>query len=313
MRIIDISNLTKEQINAHFLTALEQNDETAAMWFEAGADPNYGHGDLIIYAIKNDNEELLDKLLEAGAKVNVKKEVEILFTALNDVKWIDKLINYGLNIHLTKPYYANSEINALGYAYNKNDKALAMRLIELGIDINKPIFAYNTILINSIKDNSKWLDEIINAGADVNMSDSMGDTPIMVAITHDNKEAFFKLIEAKADVDFKNYMPWGVYRNTPLMIAPNYFYVEQLVKNGADVNVCNWDGWTPLMEWIYVLSRNWNPNMCVDDAMKVIKFLLENGADTTIVSKEDGMTALKLARKIKNKELIKLIKEYSKK
>ena len=77
---------------------------------------------------------------------------------------------------------------------------------------------------------------LIANGADVNVKDGGGDTPLHYAALFRRKE-----IAKDADVNAK-----GVAGQTPLYHAETKEIIELLIAKGADVNAKEQDGYTPL-------------------------------------------------------------------
>ena len=87
---------------------------------------------------------------------------------------------------------------------------------------------------------------------------------------------------------------------TPLMIASfdgNYKFVDFLLKNNANVNVCDDNGWTSLM----CASLNGHS--------EVVKLLHEYGAQVDLQN-NNGWTALMVASQNGHSEVVKLLHEY---
>lgn len=110
---------------------------------------------------------------------------------------------------------------------------------------------------------------LIDAGADINISDNYQSTPLMKACSHSggniNTSTVKLLIDNKADVNAEN-----CDCMTPLMYActhnDNIPIINLLIDNKANVNVHNDNGESPLM----IACKNNNTN--------VVKFLLKNGS-----------------------------------
>ncbi len=85
----------------------------------------------------------------------------------------------------------------------------------------------------SPEDVNKYLDR----GADINYTDSDGDTPLMMAIYSENEALALKLIEAGARLD----KPDGEHSASPLQYAIDYgvhlSVVKAMIEKGADLNI----------------------------------------------------------------------------
>lgn len=115
--------------------------------------------------------------------------------------------------------------------------------------------------------NNKWLQLLIEAGADVNKACEDSDvTPLIIASGNDDYEAVELLIEAGAYVNSSCDEGW-----TPLHTASfngNGEIVNLLTKNGADVDKINNKGKTPLHI------------ACENDHMEIVHLLLcQNSID----------------------------------
>jgi len=106
---------------------------------------------------------------------------------------------------------------------------------------------------------------LINSGADINSVDKYRQTSLHWASLKGHLSICELLISNGADVNYED-----EYGRMPLHLASenNHFLVcKLLIRSGADVNHKNNDGETPI-----ILTMNY----------KIIKLLIENGADTKI-------------------------------
>ncbi len=86
--------------------------------------------------------------------------------------------------------------------------------------------------------------DFINKGADVNIKNGDGKTPLHIAVEKNYEDIVRLLLQKNADLNTKDNNG-----NTPLHIAVkngNYFVVKELLRAGADKNIKNNEGKTAL-------------------------------------------------------------------
>lgn len=118
---------------------------------------------------------------------------------------------------------------------------------------------------------------------------------IIIAARHQNEVVIGILLYNGADINIKDY-----YGNTPLLIAASYGkyrIVEFLLQNGADPNIQDNDGMTPLMYTLQVDYPIGTPNY--DRYLRTTHILLSNRANVDYQN-NDGMTALMMASQLGN-------------
>ncbi|CAL1283692.1 unnamed protein product [Larinioides sclopetarius] len=142
------------------------------------------------------------------------------------------------------------------------------------------------------ENNSEIVKELINAGAQVQMSNLSQNTPLHVAVLHRNRKATEILLQSGANVNSRN-----VLGNTPLHMAVksllnrkleggfnfcDKLIVEKLIQAGADVNSTNKFNETPLLRAIETGN------------LDIAEELLKSGADTNICN-TDSTSCLHIA------------------
>ena len=121
------------------------------------------------------------------------------------------------------------------------------------------------------------VESLILNGANVNSSNRLQRTPLIMATNYGTFEMVKTLIDHGADVNAENYM-----QETALMYAAKYGtfeMVKNLVDNGADVNAASNTKWTALMA------------SAAHGTLEMVKYVIENGADVN-ATMNDGWTAL---------------------
>lgn len=219
---------------------------------------------LVIEAINNNNlpkaKQLIDKkLLNSDEILN---EVFYQSVVHNRIDIMEELISRGVVVE--RITLNNSSLFEFALSYNR--KEYFDRLLELtGAEksIHKKDSAVLPLVISRYKHDDTLLNhvkQVIKQGANVDAQTSSGDTALIIT-------------------------GWA---------TNNLALVRYLVENGADLNIGNNNGDTPLMDAAY-LGKN-----------SILDYLLQSGADTTLTNKR-GKSASDLA---KNKEVTQLFASY---
>jgi len=156
------------------------------------------------------------------------------------------------------------------------------------------------LIISCEKGNLDIIDFLIKNNPDVNMNNSIGNSPLIILCKRKFedtlKSTLDKLIEKGAKINFK-----GEFGITPLMMAcyfNNTELVKYLIEKKADLNITNEDNDTPLIIATYFNNET------------IVNILLNNESKniTNIYSE----TALMIADDMNNEKIKeKLKKHYS--
>jgi ankyrin repeat protein len=136
---------------------------------------------------------------------------------------------------------------------------------------------------------------LLEHGADVNVQDNNGATPLHVSAEVGTVEVARVLLEHGANVAARDSKG-----KTPMHDAVDYGRVEVvrvLLEHGANIGAENNEGKTPL----HLAANYWS--------VEVIRVLLEHGADVGADDNE-GKTAFQIALANGNDEIVKLLSEY---
>ena len=150
-----------------------------------------------------------------------------------------------------------------------------------GVDDGKPLEGVECIELQNecLRGDYAKVKELVDGGADVNETDSVGRTALMIAAKHGESEIARVLMQAGADVRVvtkemgKPTLMWSMGHNDL-----HTYIATMMIERGADVNETDKAGWTPLM--MAVLSMN----------IKTVKLLLKHGADKTVTVEEGLVT-----------------------
>jgi ankyrin repeat protein len=140
-------------------------------------------------------------------------------------------------------------------------------------------------------DDSAGLKTLLSQGADVNLKDSHGATPLMYAAASGSPDVMKLLIGAGADVNAKN--SFGA--TALLWSAGDIRKVRLLLDKGAEVNVTTKQDGTPLLA-----------AASYDGGEEIVRLLLSKDADVKAVGRFQ-LTALNLAASANDTGLVRLI------
>ena len=212
--------------------------------------------------------------VDAKAEVNLKKSILVKAEKDHQTKLNGKFID----------------------AVSENNIDLASKLIKQGANVNySGDYWRRSALGFAVKNENKGLVQLlIDHGANVNVQDVHGCTPLFNAAYRGNFEIVQILINHKADPNSGKY-------GTPLIIAANWGYteiVELLIKSGANLNKKEAvELHTALME----AAKNGHK--------KIVQLLIDAGADVNAEGWNKNHTALKLAEVHGYTEIVEILKK----
>ena len=176
---------------------------------------------------------------------------------------------------------------------NDNPHQLQL-LLDMGHDVNGKDEDGNSLLHIAARFNaSGCIYLLIQKGLDIQKSNSLGETPVKIAVENNFRKFICTLIET--EIINENF----IQDNQLLMLAIKNNaanILKEFLKLGADHNQKNWHGQTPL----FVAAEN--------DAAEVAEILIEHGANLNSKDKE-GKTALFFAVKESALKTTKLLIE----
>ncbi len=213
---------------------------------QAGAVVKFGTGfRLLVDAAQYSNAEIVQLLIDSGCNVNT-REVggdTPLIAACKRAKLeiVNVLINAGANVNKAGMYNSTPIVGVF----------IAPKLRSV-LEPREPMAS--KAIEQSITSIVKAL---LDAGADPNVKDMLGKTPLMLAIEQQNLDAVSILINANANVnaimqpDFDSIFvrDLNIVRQTALHLAiatENFVIIKRLLDAGADPNLANSDGVTAL-------------------------------------------------------------------
>ncbi|XP_050409060.1 putative ankyrin repeat protein RF_0381 [Patella vulgata] len=340
------------------------------MLVEAGADVNILSNEFItplFTAARRGFMSVLSYLVDHGAHVsvpdlNLYTVLHHIITKPNTILFVQKLIKAGLEINLqnklgeTSLYLATKYrngcavkilLNTNGCDVNLSDKkgitplllAVEQNDIEIfkllhhhGATVKKQNSREMSVLHLAIQNGNAGIVDILlyNHGCDVNLSDKVGVTPLLLAVEQNEIEIVTLLQTHGADVNKQNSRGMS-----PLHLAikkGSKHIVDILLNNhSCDVNLSDKEGITPLLlaveqneiEIVTLLqihgadvnkqnSRGMSPlHLAIKKGSKhIVDILLNDHSCDVNLSDKEGITPLLLAVNIRNTELIKRLLEH---
>lgn len=221
---------------------------------QAGAAVKFGTGfRLLVDAAQHSNAEIVQLLIDSGCNVNT-REVggdTPLVAACKHAKLdiVSVLINAGANVN--KPGMHNSAPIVSVFIAPKLSAVLEP------CDLFAPLKSCDRIASEIEQSIAPIVKALLNAGANPNVQDMLGKTPLMLAIEQQNLDAIDTLINANANVNaimqpdsdsiFVRDMKIVCQTALHLAIATQDFaIINRLLDAGADPNLPNSDGMTAL-------------------------------------------------------------------
>ncbi|XP_045184795.1 ankyrin-3-like [Mercenaria mercenaria] len=195
----------------------------------------------------------------------------------NQLETVKFLINCGVDVNYTSNFVDSPLAVAMA---SERDDIVETLLACKEIKVNMTNRRNQTLLAHCIRVKSKYVERLLQAGADPNMTGPLRTSPLMYAVQMRNIDTVKLLLRYGADVNLKNGR-----EDVPLLIAlytGSTEIMRILLDAGADPNYAHSDGNTPLLI------------ACYDNQIDIVELLLRYHA---IVSKgnSNGYTPLHIA------------------
>lgn len=204
---------------------------------------------VFMWAIKNQQENIIKLLLDRGMEIDLKKKygpILLHWAATGGHKdTAEWLIDRGVKVDSRIGRYWNGR-TPVSMAVVYGNEAIIKLLLENGADIEaKDDYNCTPLLLAVVKKgNTDIIKLLLENGADIEAKDNNGRTPLLWAVIKRRNEDTIKLLLGNgADVTTKDNDGW-----TPLSWAVregNEDIIKLLLKNGADVTIKDNDGQTP--------------------------------------------------------------------
>jgi ankyrin repeat protein len=299
------TTVAAQEPSDRFYQAIRNNDLASLRTLVKTSDVNtkdQRESTPLMYAAAYGSLDAMKVLLDAGADVNARNtfEVSALLWCASDLAKVRLLVEKGADVNARSKQGRTALLIAA--AHDGNSQTVKLLIEKGAADVSAPDkFQFTPLSVAAEANDAASVQLLLRAGADVNTRvnalDHFGDTALLYAASHGNIETMKQLLAKGADVNavgkpqgpsVKN-GPLGLGSFTPLLFAAAYGgsdAVKLLLDAGAKVNVQDARGMTPLM--LAIATDRPDP--------RVVRLLLEKGADPTIKSK-DGETAVDWAKK----------------
>ncbi|HEY3329794.1 MAG TPA: ankyrin repeat domain-containing protein [Capsulimonadaceae bacterium] len=206
--------------------------------------PDIGHGALVAAARGRDVDCF--KLVAASGARDLLKVPAIAGDVLSTALWVeddDSLAACVMSYDI--PFRSPEVSRCLFQAIRYTRLATFRRLVQSGAQVNvRDDFGRTPLVEAAEASNAKFIMELIAAGADINLQAPAGENVLFLAAANSNPGVFAALVAAGSDVKVKNAQ--GV---TTLMRAMQGApeTVKALIAAGVDVNANDQNGATALM------------------------------------------------------------------
>jgi len=248
--------------------------------------------------------EMEQNMLKAIKTHNIEKMKEYLSTPLGK-KIAQGDIFESYNVHTGMEFRTSLLIHAC--AGENADVNMVKLLIDAGANVNYKDSPRKSTALHTATywGQSEIVELLVKNGANVNVQNIYGDTPLMNSANHGDVQAVKFLLKKGADVNLKDKDgETALFRAAMGGKNVNVKIMELLLKKGADVNEPNEEQNNALMKLI--------DNGGLDE-IKTIKFLLENGSFVALHN-DEGKTAMMMATEAATEydyvKLFKLLSPY---
>lgn len=275
-------------------------------------------------AVITHDHKTLQSLLDSGDSPNGARDLKgnplVMACQLSDLDAVKILVKAGAEIDRSDP----SNVNALYAAIGHNQPEIVSYLLDHGVQVNgRSKYNGETPLFHVLRyHNMKLLTVLFKAGADANLRNNDGDTPLMIAsyaddydlvkflkangakFTSPNEELIFAAIQGDV-AEIQRLLAAGAkvnqsyrYDRTPLMLAAGNGQtaaVKALIAAGADINARDNEHDTPLV--FAIMSRH----------KSTILALLDAGADLNISNNYGGTALSEVAMLLDDPDLVHLL------
>jgi ankyrin repeat protein len=298
---ININNQDKKGKTPLMNAARSQSVEACKFLLAHGADVKAvdSKGGNVIhncFTFNDFNPEVSKLLLKEGADVdhrdNEGQTPLISACSIGVIDGVKTFIQLGADVNAKNKKSQSAIMKSCIIEFDDDPKIIEL-LIKAGAqDIDKAVLTSVTF------GNVNTLKTLINNGGNINMVDNKGRNLLMLAsLSFGDSEVVEFMLRNEFDLEKKD-----KYGNTALLLASNPWggnddAIPALVKDGANINVKNNNGISPLL------------NLVFSENPKLIKLLIDRGADINILG-NDGDSPLLMATRMNKYNIVKLLLQH---
>ncbi len=185
-------------------------------------------------------------------------------------------------------------------AATQGNLELVKGLLEQGADINMTNSVGRTALTAAVMGNYLEIARVlIDAGANPDLQDSQRNNALLVTGETGNVEMLREVLRANPDFTLTN--RYGGSALIPAADRGHLEYVREILKTEININHINNLGWTALLEAVILGDGG-------ERHTEIVRLLLDAGADKTIADK-NGVTPLMHAQQRGFVEMIELLEK----
>ncbi|KAF9173299.1 hypothetical protein BGX21_008109 [Mortierella sp. AD011] len=172
---------------------------------------------------------------------------------------------------------------------------------EMGVINKQDVLGNSAVHLCASKGNLTILSELLKANPDLGLPNNEGDTPLIIAAKlSERSEKHTKVISIliplmKVD-DFNRQNNIG---DTASHFITDLALIEDLATRGANPEIDNYAGWTPLLKW------------ALHDNAAVVKGLLATGRVDALMTDSRGYTPLHMACLRGNLEMVQMLEPHT--
>lgn len=332
---LDVNEKNINGIVPLHITTQRGNLEIVKLLLDNGANVNETTvlGDSALhYAIQHEYEEIVKLLIDKGADINLvnKNKISPIHRAINieSLSLIKYLVKKGVNLDVKN----NNGLNILSIVSSFNNLPMIKFLFRQHQINEQSDLKFTALHFATFKGNFSVSKFLIEHGADLNIPDNKGRTPIFHTVSEGHYQIVDYLISNGADINIKD-----CEQNTLLRLACSRGYVniiELLISKGMDVNEIDYEGNTLayiasytnqlevvecLLKYNVDVSIKSNNNKtplhyaCIHENINMIKCLIDNVKDKVSYVNElynNNKSCLHIAVENGNLKIIKLLVSY---